>query len=81
MKEDEWKARLIAEYLCLIYVLISVLGFLGDSKMSHWHGLYSTENKHRCRDRSSGFPELCAATLSALSWSTSSSFLHLLGSV
>lgn len=35
MKEGEWKARLIAEYLCLIYVLISVLGFLGGSKMSH----------------------------------------------
>lgn len=38
IKEDEWKADLIAcleEYLCLIYVLILVLGFLCDSKMSH----------------------------------------------
>lgn len=38
IKEDEWKAELIAcleEYLCLIYVLILALGFLHDSKMSH----------------------------------------------
>lgn len=38
IKEDEWKAELIAcleEYLCLIYVLILVLGFLHDGKMSH----------------------------------------------
>lgn len=38
IKEGEWKAELIAcleEYLCLIYVLILVLGFLHGSKMSH----------------------------------------------
>lgn len=38
IEEDKWKAKLIAcleEYLCLVYVLILVLDFLCDSKMSH----------------------------------------------